>query len=80
MRVCSLDAAELRARVNAVKEIIIRIDDELYRRAKERVDNLEAALNEQVTGYLKTLNGDDQRIDAARAQMKELFNATKGSA
>lgn len=61
-----------------MKEIIIKIDDELYRRAKESVGDLESALNDQVTTYLKTLNGDDQRIAAARGEMKELFNATKG--
>ena len=61
-----------------MKEIIIRIDDELHHRAKESVDDLESALNERVTSYLKSLNGDDERIAAARAHMKDLFNATKG--
>ena len=61
-----------------MKEIIIRIDDELYRQAKESVDDLESSLNERVTSYLKSLNGDDERIAAARARMKALFNATKG--
>ena len=61
-----------------MKEIIIRIDDELYRRAKESVDDLESSLNEQITSYLKTLNGDAERIAAARSHMKELFNQTKG--
>ncbi|HLG14427.1 MAG TPA: hypothetical protein VJH03_07995 [Blastocatellia bacterium] len=60
-----------------MKEIIIKIDDELYRRAKENVDDLESSLTERVTSYLKTLNGEDERIAAARAHMKELFNATK---
>ena len=61
-----------------MKEIIINVDDELYRRAKESVDDLEAALNERVTAYLNTLNGDEERIAAARTHMKELFNSTKG--
>lgn len=61
-----------------MKEIIIKIDDELYRRAKERVDDLESSVTSQVTTYLETLNGDDDRIDAARTHMKELFNTTKG--
>ena len=61
-----------------MKELIIRIDDELYRRAKESVDDLESALNERVTSYLKSLNGDDERIAVARSHMKELFNLTKG--
>jgi len=61
-----------------MKEIIIRVDDELYRRANENVDDLESSLSEQVTTYLKALNGEEERIAAARVHMKELFNATKG--
>ena len=61
-----------------MKEIIIRIDDELYLRAKENVDDLEASLNERVISYLKTLNTDDEGIASARARMKELFTSTKG--
>ena len=61
-----------------MKEIIIRIDDELYRRPKESVDDLESSLNKRVTSYLETLNGDDERIAVARAHMKDLFNSTKG--
>ena len=61
-----------------MKEIIIKVDDELYRRAEESVSDLESSLNERVTAYLKTLNGDDERIAAARSHMKELFDITKG--
>ena len=61
-----------------MKEIIIKVDDELYRRAEENVSDLESSLNERVTAYLKTLNGDDERIAAARSHMKELFDTTKG--
>lgn len=61
-----------------MKEIIIRIDEELYRRAQESMDDLESSLIVRVTTYLNTLNGDDERIGAARVRMKELFNATTG--
>src|SRR5258708_6153611 len=59
---------------NRMKEIIIKVDDELYDRAKESVADLESSVNEQVKSYLKALNGDDARIAAARSRMKELFN------
>ena len=61
-----------------MKEIIIKIDDQLYDRAKERVSDLESSVNEQVTSYLKALNGDDIRLVSARSRMKELFNTTRG--
>jgi len=61
-----------------MKEIIIKIDDQLYDRAKERVSDLESSVNEQVTSYLKALNGDDIRLASARSRMKELFNTTRG--
>ena len=61
-----------------MKEIIIKIDDQLYDRAKERVSDLESSINEQVTSYLKALNGDDIHIASARSRMKELFNTTRG--
>ena len=61
-----------------MNEIPIRIDHELYRRAKENVDELESSLNERVIGYVKTLNGDDGSSASARARMKELFTSTKG--
>lgn len=61
-----------------MKEIIIKIDDELYRRAKESVADLESSLNARVTNYLKRLNDDDERIAEARVRMRGLFTATKG--
>jgi len=61
-----------------MKEIIIKMDDEVYSRAKESVEDLESSLNERVAIYLRGLNGDDERIAAARAHMKVLFSATKG--
>lgn len=59
-----------------MKEISIKIDDELYRRASQKVSNLEREVNQRVTEYLESVNGDDD-ILAARARMAELFNATK---
>ena len=53
-----------------MKEIIIRIDDERYRRAKENVDDVESSLSERVIGYLKTLSGDDGGSASARARIK----------
>ncbi len=61
-----------------MKEIIIKVDDELFNRAKESVADLESSVNEHVTSYLKTLDGEDSAIAAARSRMKELFSATKG--
>lgn len=61
-----------------MKEIIIKIDDELYDRAQKTLDNVELSIEEQVTSYLKDLNGDDTCIAEARSHMRELFNTTKG--
>jgi DNA replication initiation complex subunit (GINS family) len=61
-----------------MKEIIIKVDDELYDRANESVADLESSVNEQVTSYLKALNSDGLRITTARSRMKELFNITRG--
>lgn len=61
-----------------MKEIIIRVDDELYNRAKEALVDLELSVEAHVTSYLEEINGDDARISAARSRMKELFNTTKG--
>jgi hypothetical protein len=60
-----------------MKEISIKIDDELYRRASGKVDDLEAEVNQHVTEYLESINGDDDGIHAARAQMADLFEATR---
>jgi hypothetical protein len=60
-----------------MKEISIKIDDELYRRASRKVGDLEAEVNQHVTEYLEALNSDDDAILDARAHMADLFNATK---
>lgn len=61
-----------------MKEITIRIKDELYDRAKATSTDVESSVEAHVTSYLEELNGDDARINAARSRMKELFNTTKG--
>ena len=60
-----------------MKEISIKIDDELYRRASRKVADLEAKVNQHVTEYLEGINGDDDVIVDARAQMANLFGATR---
>lgn len=60
-----------------MKEISIKIDDELYRRASRKVGDLEAEVNQHVTEYLEALNGDDDTIVDARAHMANLFKATR---
>ena len=60
-----------------MKEISIKIDDELYRRASRKVEDLEAEVNQHVTEYLEALNGDDDAILDARTHMADLFNATR---
>jgi len=60
-----------------MKEISIKIDDELYRRASRRVGDLEAEVNQHVTEYLEAINGDDDGVLEARTHMAELFGATK---
>ena len=59
-----------------MKEISIKIDDDLYRRASRKVDDLEAEVNQYVTEYLESINGDDDGILAARAHMADLFRTT----
>lgn len=61
-----------------MKEIIIRVDDELYERARKALGDVDSSIEERVTSYLEDLNGEDTRISAARLRMKELFNMTKG--
>ena len=61
-----------------MKEINISIDDELYRQARERLDDLESSVSRCVTNYLQSLNDDDARMAAARNRMIELFRNTKG--
>jgi hypothetical protein len=60
-----------------MKEISIKIDDELYRRASRKVDDLEAEVSQHVTEYLESINGDEDAFRAARTHMANLFNSTK---
>jgi hypothetical protein len=60
-----------------MKEISIKIDDELYRRASRKVEDLEAEVNQHVTEYLEAINGDDDAILNARTHMADLFGATR---
>jgi preprotein translocase subunit SecA len=60
-----------------MKEISIKIDDELFRRASRKVEDLEAEVNQHVSEYLEALNGDDEVIFGARTRMADLFNATR---
>jgi hypothetical protein len=60
-----------------MKEIFIKIDDELYRRASRKVEDLEAEVNQHVTEYLEAINGDDDAILNARTHMADLFGATR---
>lgn len=60
-----------------MKEISIKIDDELYGRASRKVADLEAEVNQYVTEYLESIDGDDNGILAARIHMADLFRATR---
>jgi hypothetical protein len=60
-----------------MKEISIKIDDELFRRASQKVSDLEAEVNQHVTEYLEAINGDDEAVLDARTRMTELFTATR---
>jgi hypothetical protein len=60
-----------------MKEISIKIDEDLYRRASQKVSNLEGEVNHRVTEYLESVNGNDHDIVAARAHIADLFGATK---
>jgi hypothetical protein len=60
-----------------MKEISIKVDDELYRRASQRTPDLEADVNQRVTEYLESVNGDEETIVAVRSRMSELFAQTK---
>jgi hypothetical protein len=61
-----------------MKEIIIRVDDELYERARRARGDVDSSIEERVTSYLEDLSGENAQISAARLRMKELFNTTKG--
>jgi hypothetical protein len=60
-----------------MKEISIKIDDELYRRAAQKVEDIETQVNQYVRECLEAINGDDNGILAARAHMSELFAETR---
>jgi hypothetical protein len=60
-----------------MKEISIKIDDDLYRRASQKVSDLEAYVSQHVIEYLESINGEDDGIRAARRHMAELFTATR---
>ncbi|HXT61758.1 MAG TPA: hypothetical protein VN696_01860 [Pyrinomonadaceae bacterium] len=59
-----------------MKELSIKIEDDLYRRASQKVSNLEGEVNQRVNEYLESINGEDD-IVAARTRMVELFATTK---
>jgi DNA replication initiation complex subunit (GINS family) len=61
-----------------MKELSIKIDDDLYRRASRKVEDLETEVNPYVTEFLEALNGDDKAILDARAHMSQLFSTTRG--
>ena len=61
-----------------MKEIIIRVDDELYESARKARGDVDLSIEERVTSYLEDLSDEDTQISAARVRMKELFNTTKG--
>jgi hypothetical protein len=72
-----LTCAGFQSYLEYMKEISIKIDDDLYRSASRKVEDLEAEVSQHVTEYLKATNGDDDGILAARARMAELFGATR---
>jgi len=59
-----------------MKEILIKIDDDLYRRSSRMVENLETEVKQHVTEYLESIKGDDDGILAVRTHMADLFRAT----
>jgi hypothetical protein len=61
-----------------MKEINISVDDELYRRAQQTLDDVEYSVTLHVQRYLKSLDDDAGRIAAARTRMEELFRTTDG--
>jgi hypothetical protein len=60
-----------------MKEISIKIDDELYRRASRKVGDLEADVKQHVTKYLESIDGNDLGVLEARSHMAELFGTTR---
>jgi hypothetical protein len=74
----TLDGLGVHVYFEAMKDITISIDEDLYRSAQQRVADIEGLINQQVADYLKCLNGDDEKIAVARERMAELFGDTKG--
>jgi DNA replication initiation complex subunit (GINS family) len=60
-----------------MKEISIKIDDDLYRRVSRTVEDLDSEVSQHVTEYLEALDSDDAAVFDARTRMAELFNATR---
>ncbi len=56
-----------------MKEISIKIEDELYRQASSKIADLEAEISQYVAEYLETINRDDDALLSARTHMRELF-------
>jgi hypothetical protein len=73
---CRLTCKRFQSYFERMKEISIKIDDELYRRASLKVPDLEAAVNQRVTQYLEAINDDDDVIRAVRSHMAELLRTT----
>jgi Arc/MetJ family transcription regulator len=74
----SLDLLLLRRYFELMKEMTITIDDELYARAQRKLTDVEADVSQHVTEYLQAINGDDDRIAAARARLADMFVTTRG--
>lgn len=60
-----------------MKEISIKIEDDLYRRASRKVEDLEAEVNQHVTEYLEALNEDDDTVFNTRTHLADLFKTTR---
>jgi hypothetical protein len=60
-----------------MKEISIKIDDELFRRASKMVEDLETKVNQYVTECLEAIDSDNNAATEARAHMAKLFGATR---
>ena len=71
-----LDEITFQSYRDHMKEISINIEDDLYRRASRKVGDLEAEVNQRVAEYLEAMNGDEDKIVAARTRMTELFAQT----
>jgi hypothetical protein len=54
-----------------MKEISIKIDDELYRRATRKVENLEAEVNQLVAEYLHSVGCATRRVEDLKAEVSQ---------